>query len=378
MFKRPSGSIVCCLFLLSAFASLGWARTPLGTSVFQIPVAFEDCKDRVAKAMSAEGFASGEPFGNGFQGYKGETSASIGCFDNGTRSLVMIVVSGDDNAGARIRLTELIRNPKASPPPTPTVLPTGGRKINWNTTGYELRNGTVRTEGSNQPKYKDNDRVLVNCPRWDNAPHGIWGTETYHEDSSICWSGVHAGLVMREGGLLSVQLGATAAPYRGSDRNGVRSNDYSANVRGSFKLAAVAGGATTVDIDAPKPPTHGPPLSGGRRIDWWTQGGQLRDGAAPNGGSNQPKYRIGERVLVTCSGQAYFPGGGLWGTDVYTLASTICAAGIHAGLVTLQQGGAFYVEFRPDAGSYRGTDRNGIRSVDLGRPFAAGAFRVYR
>jgi hypothetical protein len=389
MLKGPFVRQVIRLFLLPAFSILLGARTPLGTSVFAIPVELEECKDRVSRVLTAEGFEGWEPFGNGWQAYKGETSASIGCIAGRTTpgSVVMIVVSGVDNAVVRLRFTDLIRNPRSTPvTPPPSIKPppqpppaTVGRAIDWKATGFEVRNGKVRAEGSNQPTYKDKERVLVSCSRWDDVTHPIWGTDTYHEDSSICWSGLHAGLLSREqGGSLYVEFGPDASPYRASNRNGVRTEDYTVGVRGSFRLSAATGSSLTVDVEKAKPVATTPPLTGGRRIDWWTKGNQLRDGSVPNEGSGQPKYQIGDRVLVNCAGQAFFPGGGLWGTDRYTLDSTVCAAGIHAGVSTLQRGGSFYVEFTPDAGSYSSTDHNGIRSGEFGRNFAAGSFRVHQ
>ncbi|HEY3594215.1 MAG TPA: LCCL domain-containing protein [Polyangiaceae bacterium] len=57
---------------------------------------------------------------------------------------------------------------------------------------------------------------------------------------------------------------------------------------------------------------------------------------------------------------------GVWGTDVYTLDSAICRAGIHAGLVTSSGGGVVTVRLEPGRPAYRGSVRNGVRSSDYG------------
>jgi LCCL domain-containing protein len=59
------------------------------------------------------------------------------------------------------------------------------------------------------------------------------------------------------------------------------------------------------------------------------------------------------------------PGGSLnpvWGTDVYTDDSSVCTAAVHAGLITLDQGGIVVIEIRRGQDAYVGTTRNGVRT----------------
>ena len=53
------------------------------------------------------------------------------------------------------------------------------------------------------------------------------------------------------------------------------------------------------------------------------------------------------------------------GTDVYTDSSELCAAAIHAGVMTVA-GGVVTIEIRPGAASYTGSTRNGISSFSSG------------
>ena len=89
---------------------------------------------------------------------------------------------------------------------------------------------------------------------------------------------------------------------------------------------------------------------------------------------------------VTCSARAYEyvstdvtsatlicpPGcdndasGTLWGTDVYTHDSSICAAAVHAGAITLDDGGLVTITYLPGQESYEGSERNGITTLDYG------------
>lgn len=58
--------------------------------------------------------------------------------------------------------------------------------------------------------------------------------------------------------------------------------------------------------------------------------------------------------------------GTIWGSDVYTADSSICTAAVHAGLISLAEGGVVTVEFRPGRLIYGSTVRNGITSNTYG------------
>jgi hypothetical protein len=58
-----------------------------------------------------------------------------------------------------------------------------------------------------------------------------------------------------------------------------------------------------------------------------------------------------------------------WGTDIYTDDSSICTAAVHAGLVSVRDGGIVTIEMRPDAGYYGGTTRNGVTTGDWREPW---------
>lgn len=56
----------------------------------------------------------------------------------------------------------------------------------------------------------------------------------------------------------------------------------------------------------------------------------------------------------------------IWGSDVYTLDSSICTAAVHAGIIKLAEGGIVTVEFRPGRLVYGSTVRNGVKSSTYG------------
>jgi hypothetical protein len=65
------------------------------------------------------------------------------------------------------------------------------------------------------------------------------------------------------------------------------------------------------------------------------------------------------------------PAGGkesaVWGTDIYTLDSSICNAAVHAGKLASESGGSVTIELRPGESSYKGSTRNGIKTNDYGQ-----------
>ena len=56
----------------------------------------------------------------------------------------------------------------------------------------------------------------------------------------------------------------------------------------------------------------------------------------------------------------------VWGTDIYTDHSSICAAAVHAGAITLSGGAVRILELDGLDGfsAYQGTSRNGITSLE--------------
>ncbi|MCM3904339.1 MAG: LCCL domain-containing protein [Pyrinomonadaceae bacterium] len=57
----------------------------------------------------------------------------------------------------------------------------------------------------------------------------------------------------------------------------------------------------------------------------------------------------------------------MWGTDIYTLDSSICNAAVHAGKLAMESGGSVTIELRTGESSYKGTTRNGIKTNDYGK-----------
>jgi hypothetical protein len=64
------------------------------------------------------------------------------------------------------------------------------------------------------------------CPS-GGKESAVWGTDIYTQDSSICNAAVHAGkLAMESGGPVTIELRPGESSYKGSTRNGIKTNDY--------------------------------------------------------------------------------------------------------------------------------------------------------
>jgi hypothetical protein len=76
--------------------------------------------------------------------------------------------------------------------------------------------------------------------------------------------------------------------------------------------------------------------------------------------------RNGERFTYGCPAANPSISPVVYGTDVYTDDSSICAAAVHSGLITRQAGGAVTIQIKPDAGTYIASTRNGVSSKSYG------------
>ena len=130
---------------------------------------------------------------------------------------------------------------------------------------------------------------------------------------------------------------------------------------GSFDVSgtdlAGGGGSFSGSFDAVLNVGQVPTVPGG---GGGSDGGNLAwsDTAIPYRGRN------GERITFTCAA------GGtprtVWGTDVYTDDSSVCTAAVHAGAITVADGGDIVVEILPGQSGYTGSTRNGITSSNWG------------
>ena len=195
----------------------------------------------------------------------------------------------------------------------------------------------------------------MTCPATCAEERPIWGTDIYTDDSSVCRAAIHAQAISASrGGLILVTWAPPQATYVGTTRNGVTSQDYGAWGRSFFVQAVDAGGK-------PASPAALPVPVGNARLSCRQAGGVLTG-------------EVGKAWRVSCPADCGTTGS-VWGTDVYTSDSPVCAAAIHAGVLTAAGGDATLTVAGPQT-SFRGSARNGITSQDYGA--YASSYRLTR
>lgn len=201
---------------------------------------------------------------------------------------------------------------------------------------------------------RNNQRFTYSCPAGGPASGRVWGTDVYTDDSSICTAAVHAGaLSLARGGSITIEIRPAADSYRGSMRNGITSKSYG-YYAGSFVIVSAQ---SRKQSDQVTPSEQG---------SAWIATAQLYRG------------RNGQRFTYACPANGFITfdpltgNAEVWGTNLYTDDSTVCAAAVHAGLINITRGGKVAIEIRPGVASYEGTNRNGVKTRNYGQ--SSGSF----
>jgi hypothetical protein len=183
---------------------------------------------------------------------------------------------------------------------------------------------------------KDGETMTLACSP-NGTLHNVWGSDIYTNDSSICTAAVHSGLItVQQGGTVMIELRPGRSIYGASDRNGITSQTY-----GSWPHSFVFKTANTdAMVHAAEESTP---------VLW-------------NTGATLVNFELGKTLRLSCpaNGNA----SSVWGTDTYTLDSSICTAAVHAGKIKLETGGPVTIEMRPGESSYKGSERNGVKTND--------------
>lgn len=104
--------------------------------------------------------------------------------------------------------------------------------------------------------------------------------------------------------------------------------------------------------------------SGGGAID--QDNGKIETFPETAWSSTASDYRdkIGTRVRYACPKDG--SPGVVWGTDVYTDDSSVCAAAVHAGLITVADGGTVVIKVIGPKDTFTGSTKNGVTSQSYG------------
>lgn len=97
--------------------------------------------------------------------------------------------------------------------------------------------------------------LACTCSAEAAARGSVWGMDVYTGDSSVCRAALHAGLIGRGGGAVTVLPEAGRNAYPGVTRNGISSSNFG-TYRSSFRFQPAAAPAT-----APAPPQAPPPAA---------------------------------------------------------------------------------------------------------------------
>jgi len=202
-------------------------------------------------------------------------------------------------------------------------------------------NGTPTTWEANATSLngKDGETLTLACSPGGTA-HSVWGSDIYTADSSICTAAVHSGLItFQQGGAVTIELRPGGTIYGCSERNGVTTSPFG-SYQHSFVFKTPNTEALVREADDQTP------------VLW-------------NTSPSMVSFKAGKTYKFKC------PSGGkessVWGTDIYTLDSSICNAAVHAGKLRMESGGSVTIELRPGEPSYKGTTRNGINTNDYGK-----------
>ena len=216
-------------------------------------------------------------------------------------------------------------SPDNSSPPAPPSSAGEGTPTTWEANAASL-NG------------KDGETLTLACSPGGTA-RPVWGSDIYTADSSICTAGVHSGLInYQQGGTVTIELRPGRTIYGCSERNGVTTSPYG-SYQHSFVFKTPNTGAVVREAEDQTP------------VLW-------------NTSASMVTFETGKTYKFKCpsSGKE----SAVWGTDIYTLDSSICNAAVHAGKLTRESGGSITIELRPGESSYKGSTRNGIKTNDYG------------
>jgi hypothetical protein len=186
---------------------------------------------------------------------------------------------------------------------------------------------------------KDGETLTLACSPGGTA-HSVWGSDIYTADSSICTAGVHSGLITyQQGGTVTIELRPGRTIYGCSERNGVATSPY-----GSYQHSFVFKTPNTEAV---------------------VREAEDQTSVLWNTSASMVSFETGKTYKFKCpsSGKE----SAVWGTDIYTLDSSICNAAVHAGKLALESGGSVTIELRPGESAYKGSTRNGVKTNDYGK-----------
>lgn len=171
-----------------------------------------------------------------------------------------------------------------------------------------------------------NKLASLTCSCAANPSGSVWGTDLYTDDSSICNAALHAGVIAKTGGTVTLSPTGGCSSYLGTTRNGVASSQWG-SFGGSFYFPGYGSGTC-------------------------------------GAGAACPANAKGISGTLTCSCPKD-PSGAVWGSDIYTTDSNVCNAAKHAGAIGTS-GGLVTVRSAGGCAKYTASTANGVATSSWG------------
>ncbi|MDQ2977143.1 MAG: LCCL domain-containing protein [Acidobacteriota bacterium] len=183
---------------------------------------------------------------------------------------------------------------------------------------------------------KDGQTFTVVCSPGGTA-RPVWGSDIYTADSSICTAAVNSGLITyQQGGAVTIEVRPGRTIFGCSERNGVMTSSYGSYGQ-SFVFKTPNTEAVVREAEDQTP------------VLW-------------NTSAAMASFETGKILKFKCPSDG--KESSVWGTDIYTVDSSICSAAVHAGKLKMESGGSVTIELRPGESAYKGSTRNGIKTSD--------------
>ncbi|GAA2107367.1 hypothetical protein GCM10009780_60640 [Actinomadura alba] len=205
--------------------------------------------------------------------------------------------------------------------------------MDWNATAREFRGRDHETF------------TVVFLPGKDTRGASVWGDGIYADDSSIGLAAVHAGIIsLKQGGTVTFQISPGQQSYAAAKRHGVKTSPWG-SWEGSFAFPL------------PQPRAHAT-----RPVAESVFLGVMEWGATAAGfcGRNNEIFT----VILPPGGDVH--DGDVWGDGIYTDDSSIGLAAVHAGIISLKQGGTVTFQISPGQQSYAAAKRHGVKTSPWG------------
>lgn len=149
---------------------------------------------------------------------KGFTWISPGTYNSNDPAMCYLLSAVTGRSSARGHYSGVKQQGGPPPPPDQNV-----RTIGWddNAVNFNLRG-------------KNGSRFTFRCPA-SQMVDAIYGTDVYTDDTRICLAGVHAGVISRNGGILTIEIMPGQSSYSSSTKNGLTSKGWG-EYQGSYRF----------------------------------------------------------------------------------------------------------------------------------------------